>query len=136
MNGYVCNNDDLGILIFESMDADKWDRSMQPINITKEGTEMYNVLNSMMDHMWDGFYTGQVRLSRFPGIVEASAGSTHDILFTGTPAKNMNFMLIGGTGTTVRIAYPGAESRSIFKNGVEVAYNDWDDSISGYGPVT
>jgi hypothetical protein len=40
-----------------------------------------------MDHMWDGFYTGQVRLSRFPTLMEASAGSVTEIEMTGTPAK-------------------------------------------------
>jgi hypothetical protein len=66
-------------MIFESEDTDKWDRSMQPIYMKKEGTDMNNKLNSFMDHMWDGFYTGQVRLSRFPTLMEASAGSVTEI---------------------------------------------------------
>jgi hypothetical protein len=109
---------------------------MQPIYISKEGTEMSNKLNSYMDHMWDGFYTGQVRLSRFPSVIEASAGSIYDITMTGTPAKNMRFRLEGGTGATIRIAYPGSESRGIFKNGVEVSYNEWDDATASYGEIT
>lgn len=86
--------------------------------------------------MWDGFYTGQVRLSRFPTLMESSAGSVTDITMTGTPPKKMLFRLKGGVGTTIRIAYPGSESRGIYKDGVEIAYNSWDDSIAGYGPVT
>jgi len=35
---------------------------MQPIYIKKEGTGMENNLNAMMDHVWDGFYSGQLRL--------------------------------------------------------------------------
>jgi len=31
MNGYWCQADKLGILLFESEDSDKYDRSMQPI---------------------------------------------------------------------------------------------------------
>ena len=31
----------------------------------------YHKINSMMDHVWDGFYTGQTRLSRFPAMIEA-----------------------------------------------------------------
>jgi hypothetical protein len=27
LNGYACNNNNLGVLIFESEDTDKWDRS-------------------------------------------------------------------------------------------------------------
>lgn len=33
MNAYVCEADKLGILLFESMDEDKLDRSMQPIYV-------------------------------------------------------------------------------------------------------
>jgi len=68
MNAYVCQTPNMGILLFESEDADKMDRSMQPIYVKKNGTEMENKLNSMMDHMWDGFYSGQVRMSRFPSV--------------------------------------------------------------------
>ena len=42
------------------------DRSVQPVIITNDATGYSNKLNSMMDHVWDGFYTGQKRLSRFP----------------------------------------------------------------------
>jgi len=54
---------------------------------------------------------------------------------TGTPPKNMLFRLVGGVGATIRIAYPGSESRGIYKDGIEIAYNEWDDDIAGYGPV-
>jgi len=136
LNGYACNNNDLGVLIFESEDTDKWDRSMQPVFVAKQGTDMNNKLNSYMDHMWDGFYTGQVRLSRFPTLFEASDGSIYDITMTGTPPKKMLFRLSGGVGATIRIAYPGSESRGIYKNGVEIAYNQWNDATAGYGAVT
>lgn len=38
-------------------------------------------------------------------------------------------------GLTVRIAYPGAESRAITKGGEIVEYNQWDDKERGYGPI-
>jgi len=41
----------------------------------------------MMDHVWDGFYTGQKRESRFPSLVDAAKGGVYDITYTGTPAK-------------------------------------------------
>jgi hypothetical protein len=47
-----------------------------------------------MDHVWDGFYTGQTRLSRFPVLVYAPDASVYDLQFTGTPAKKMKFKLI------------------------------------------
>jgi len=68
-NGWLCKNGLMGQLIFESLDADTEDRAIQPIYLTNEEFGYNNPLNSMMDHMWDGFYTGQVRLSRFNGIV-------------------------------------------------------------------
>ena len=71
-NGYYCNNRNIGLLMFESLDSDTMDRSIQPINILNEETGFNNTLNSMMDHVWDGFYTGQLRLSRFPGQLETN----------------------------------------------------------------
>ena len=44
--------------MFESQDDDKFDRSIQPISIHNEEIGFNNTLNSMMDHVWDGFYTG------------------------------------------------------------------------------
>lgn len=68
-NSYYCNNDNLGILLFESLDDDKMKRMVTPIYLTNDAFGVTNVLNTFMDHIWDGFYTGQVRLSRFPTIV-------------------------------------------------------------------
>ena len=57
-NGQICTNRNLGILLFESLDGDRFDRSVQPIYITNKLTGFKNTLNSFMDHIWDGFYTG------------------------------------------------------------------------------
>ena len=54
---------------------------------------MENNLNAMMDHVWDGFYTGQKRLQRFPAVIQGERGSVYDLDFTGTPAKHMRFTL-------------------------------------------
>ena len=35
----------------------------------------------------------------------------------------------------VRIAYPGAESRQILKDGKRVEMNEWDETERGYGPI-
>jgi hypothetical protein len=45
-NGYFCEKTTLGIVQFESQDADRMDRSSQPINLTMQGTYMKNVLNA------------------------------------------------------------------------------------------
>jgi len=59
-------------------------------------------------------------MSRFGAVFEGSRRSVYDITFTGSPAKKMKFTLNGLSrtmGATIRIAYPGAESRSIVKDG-------------------
>ena len=50
MNGYLCYSDKMGVLLFESLDGDNMDRSMQPIYVEREGTQMANKLNAFMDH--------------------------------------------------------------------------------------
>jgi hypothetical protein len=77
-------------------------------------------------------------MSRFGSVFEGSRRSVYDLTFTGTPAKKMRFLLNGLSrtmGATIRIAYPGAESRSIVKDGQIVEMNQWDDSTSQYGEV-
>lgn len=68
-NAWVCTEADdvprVGTLLFESLDGDTEDRSVQPVIITN-ADGYTNIINSQMDHTWDGFYTGQLRLSRFP----------------------------------------------------------------------
>jgi hypothetical protein len=124
--------------VFESEDSDTMDRSMQPIYLNKQGTTMKNKINAFMDHTWDGFYTGQKRLSRFPAIVDAPPGSIYDITFTGSPAKKMKFKLASkdkDAGMTIRIAYPSAISRQILLNRKWVPPNQWDDKKQNYGDI-
>ena len=82
-NGFYCQNRNLGVLIFESRDPDTNDRSLQPIEIYSEESKFYTKVNSFMDHVWDGFYTGQVRLSRFP--VQIETGYLYVVKMSGTP---------------------------------------------------
>jgi len=58
------------VLIAIADDSDQEDRSVQPVYVTCQETGYTNKLNSMMDHMWDGFYTGQKRKSMFPILIE------------------------------------------------------------------
>lgn len=55
----MCKNDYLGQLVFIGDDKDWEDRNVAPVYVTNEETGYSNKLNCMMDHMWDGFYTGQ-----------------------------------------------------------------------------
>jgi hypothetical protein len=138
-NGYVCHTKHLGQLVFESEDADKEDRSMQPIYVAMDGTRMDNKLNSFMDHCWDGFYTCQKRLSRFISIIHGPPGAVYGITYTGSPAKNQRFTIHSDDptmGITIRIAYPSAESRNIVKGGTIIPFNAWDEAAKYYGPIT
>jgi hypothetical protein len=63
------------------------DRAYQPINITQYGTRVKNVLNSLMDHGWDGFYTSHKRVSMFPALLDAPLGSVYNVTYTSTPPK-------------------------------------------------
>ena len=62
----------------------------------------------------------------------------YDLQFTGTPAKHMKFVIRSQsqtTGSTIRIAYPGAESRAVYVDGQLIQMNQWDDSIQQYGEI-
>lgn len=111
---------------------------MQPVFIGLNGTKQANKLNSFMDNTWDGFYAGQIRLSRFPALIDGNGGA-YNISFTGSPAKKLRFIFNSNNktaGMTIRIAYPGAESRSITLNDEVVEPNKWDDKSQMYGPIT
>ena len=139
MNAWTCTQNRLGQLLFESEDPDKLDRSIQPIYAQLQGTRIDNKVNSFMDHVWDGFYTGQIRMSRFPIIMYLPQGAVYDIVYTGSPPKKQLYSLVSqqtDVELIVRIAYPGAESRQILKDGKRVDMNQWDESIRMYGEIT
>jgi len=126
-NMWICQQPDMGLLVWESLDADNRDRTMAPVNVQMVGTEMNNKVNSFMDHVWDGFYAGQLRESRFPAIIWSPKGSVYNLTFSGgSPAKKMRFELrsdSSNVGMTVRIPYPSAQARKIIKNGEDVDMN-------------
>lgn len=45
------------MILFESRDEDKYDRTFSPIIIESNDGAYKNTLNTFMDHLWDGFYT-------------------------------------------------------------------------------
>jgi hypothetical protein len=94
---------------------------------------MNSKLNTMMDHVWDGFYSGQTRESRFPAVVYAYKGSVYNLTYSGSPAKKQRFELKSMNRyarMTIRIAYPSAESRKILKDGQVVSMNQWDEKAA------
>lgn len=136
---YVCKRDSLSILKFESLDIDAMDRSVQPVYLKQQGTSMKNEVNSMMDHVWDGFYSGQLRKARFPVIVDAFKESIYDITYSATPPKKQRFKLVGekaDTGILLRIAFPDSNAYQISVGGKRIGYNNWNDEIKYYDPIT
>jgi hypothetical protein len=137
-NAYVCQNLNMAVLVFQSLDADNMDRSQQPIYVQKENTQINNKLNAYMDHCWDGFYTCQKRLQRFVSIVESSPGSVLNLVYTGTPAKSQRFTLENKDtklGSTIRIAFPDAMARQMLKDNKVINYNPWNDILKTYGQI-
>jgi hypothetical protein len=53
--------------------------------ISNDKIRFNNTLNEFMDHTWDGFYTGQLRYSRFPSLIQT--GYTYNVSYTGTPPE-------------------------------------------------
>jgi len=59
----------LAMVLFESLDADKMTRLLSPIQVQSMNLTSRNVLNTFMDHRWDGFYTSMLRFSRFAALI-------------------------------------------------------------------
>jgi len=142
-NAYLCDNLQLGQLVFESEDSDRFDRSVQPVYVrdhNEDGTyTMNNKLNSMKDRGCDTGYASQKRMTRFPALAQGDNGA-YDLVYTGSPPKKQRFTFLAADDTaalTIRIAYPGAEARAITMDGETVPHNLWDDDpdVMAYGPI-
>ena len=79
----MCQTDDLGILMFESQDEDRMDRSAQPIYIQDEERGFNNKLNAYRESVWDGVYVGGKREQRFPSLIDVTR--SYRVEYTGTP---------------------------------------------------
>lgn len=80
-----------------------------------------------MDHVWDGFYTGQRRKSMFPALLEMSGDYT--IEYTGTPFNKMKYALRGSTGQIkVRVLYWNAGLYDVSVNGNKIEPTAFDPS--------
>lgn len=137
-NGYICRNEDLGVLLFESQDADNMDRASQPIYVTDWTTGFRNKLNAYMDKNWDGAYTSQKRLQRFPSLIDSSRNYT--IEYTGTPPFKQKFTLFadeGASGTLLTIPYPDAGAYKVYNADRTLAIpTDWDHELETWAVPT
>lgn len=136
-NGYYCNNEDLTMMTWESLDADKRTRLVTPIEIIGMNLTTRNVINTFMDHQWDGFYTSMLRTSRFASILQGGNGMWYELVYRGTPPLRQKFTLRSDTvPVALRIKYPKA-GVYILKDirGNEITANAWDSSIQAPGLI-
>lgn len=89
----------------------------------------------MMDHVWDGFYTGQTRLSRFP--IQIETNQDYLVYMTGTPPNKMRYTLKANSGgTKLRLYYPNAGAYQVYANDKLKEETDWDSSIGSAGALS
>lgn len=134
-NAWHCTNENIGQLVFQNLDTDAIDRAIQPIYYIDDDSEVENKLNAFMDHIWDGFYTGQQRVAMFPGLVETD--TSYEILYTSTEPKEQKFILYSTTGAmklTINFQDAGVY-RVSDENKNQIEPNDWDTSISREGEI-
>lgn len=100
------------------MDPDTLERSVQPVYIKDEGA--FDVkLNSFMDHIWDGFYTGSLRLTRFVSLIRHNPSTFYNISFTGSPPLKQLFEIYSSKPDEffkIRIDYPNPDVVRVLKN--------------------
>jgi len=92
-----------------------------------------------MDHVWDGFYAGQLRVSRYPVVVDAKRGNSYDIEYTGNTPKNQTFTLKSqnrDAALVLRIFYPDTGSFSIYANDEFVESNSFNDETKQYDEIS
>jgi hypothetical protein len=130
-NGYGCQNENLGILLFESNDADNMTRIISPIIITGFNTSSRNVLNTFMNHHWDDLYTSLQRPSRFPSLIEGGKNMYYNITCTGVQPNKQRFSLSSvDTSIIISIKYNHAQVFQVRDYTKEIVKgNDWDSSI-------
>lgn len=137
-NAYYCRFIDVGILLFESLDSDAFKRTVSPIILTNDDSGFNNVLNSFMDHYWDGFYTSQKRMSRFPSLLPLEEPVL--ITYTGTPPDNQRFTIRSQEPgyTIVTIDYDQTNSYAISDDdtGTLIEPNPWDNSIAAQAEIS
>lgn len=127
-NANRCNSTNWGLLQFESLDPDNFDRALQPIYITSEDNKSFkNKLNAFMDRATGGFYIDQKRMSRFGSLIRTNQDGFFNVSYTGTPPLRQIFELQGASKSDylkVRIDFTSPESVRVLKNGAKLAQNE------------
>jgi len=135
-NAWICQNDYLGQLVFDTDDEDWEDRTVSPVYVKCEETGYTNALQSHMDHTWDGFYTGQKHKQQFQPMIDANDLS-YTIEFSSTPFKKMHYELRTTRGQIkLKIQYANSGSYDIKVNGKKIEPTEWDKEAGVNKPLT
>jgi len=135
MNAWVCTNDHLGMLMFIGDDEDWEDRTVAPVFVTNEATGFSNKLNSQMDHVWDGFYTGQLHKSQFNSMIETDGD--YEIEYSSTPFDLMRYELRATRGLIkIKVKYWNAGSFEVWADGKKVDANAFDKDLGAQGELS
>jgi hypothetical protein len=136
-NGWECENKYIGQLCWIARDEDWEDRSPTPIFVTDEDSGYTNKINHMMDHMWDGFYTGQKHKSQYTAMIQTDRNYT--IEYSGTPWKDQVFHLRADEGQSmITIQYWNSLTMRVYADGELIDAKPFDDEtgeqeiLSGY----
>jgi hypothetical protein len=136
-NGFICENSNIAQLMLESLDSDKEDRTFSPVYIMGKDSSFNSTLNSFMDHCWDGAYTCQKRLSRFPSMVVTN--KTYEIYYTGTPPAITRYVIQGATTAFdyLHLIIDFSQSRlyNVYANDVLISANDYDPVTLALVPI-
>lgn len=134
-NAWGCKNKMIGQLVFIGDDPDWEDRNVAPVWLTKEETGYSNKLQHQMDHVWDGFYTGQLHKQQYTAMLEAEGNYT--VEYTSTPFKKMRYHLRSDTGIIkLKVHYWNAGSYEVYADGRLIEPTPWDKKIGAASELT
>jgi len=135
-NAYICQNDYLGMLVFNADDEDWEDRGVTPVYVKSEQTGYTNKLNAHMDHTWDGFYTGQKHKQQFQPVIYTN-DVNYTIEYSSTPFDKMRYELRSTRGQIkLKINYPNAGAFQIKVDGEVIDPTDWDKNAGRHKELT
>lgn len=116
-------------------DIDWEDRNVAPVFVTNEDTGYSNKLNHQMDHMWDGFYTGQKHKQQYTAQIYTRGNYT--VEYTSTPFKLMRYELRAARGQIkLKIHYWNAGSYEVYANGKKMDPTPWDKEAGRQSELT
>jgi hypothetical protein len=107
-NAYYCETPNMGVLLFESRDADKMSRLISPVTVVNSELGINNELNTFMSHQ-ETVVTKLERLSRWPAHIITGNNRKYDVKYSGVPPQRQRFTLVADVGNiTIRIKYQSA----------------------------